>query len=416
MDTVNGITYRALRAHELLEFARVESRGFGNLYRIREGYLERDKQYDGVARANVAVADDVGIVGTIGAVNLEVGIPGKVVPLSGVTEVSVAATHRRRGVLTEMMRCTLQEEAQLGFMLAGLWASESAIYGRFGYGAAVEQQDVLVDPQRSRFRRSAQQQVVEDAVRFAEPREIQELGPMLWRKMMEQTPGMCTRPQPEWPRAYPEKQSDEPENKFQIVYREAGEPLGFASYLRRPYKGDDGWDYMMIKVLEVISLTPSAEVSLWRFLLDIDLMKRVQHESHPLRSNLWHMLEDPRCMSQTPYDALWLRVLDVPRALAARTYLASGTVCIAVQDEFCPWVAGRYELRVSSDGKAECERTERATDVVMPAATLGAIYMGAHDLRALHAANRCEEVSPGAVALVERMFSSPQVQQVVAEF
>ena len=416
METIDGITYRPVRPDETLSAAVVESRGFGGVYEIRQGRLENDKQYRGIARSNCA-HDGEDIVGTCSGVDMTVGVPGGVAAMSGITDVAVSPTHRRRGILTNMMRRQLQQERDQGFAMAGLWSSEAPIYGRFGYGMAVEQQEVAIQCDRSAFRRGNPVEAADGKMRFAAAEEIRRVGPDIWRRKIADTPGMASRVAPQWNRTFSDNLADDHSGHlFNVTYSEDSECLGYVSYRVSNSKDPDGLDYKTLKVRELIALNPRAEAAIWRFLLDIDLVHLVQHDAHPVRSLLWRLLDDPRCMSQKPYDALWLRILDVPKALSARTYSVPGEVTLEVVDEFGGWTSGTFALTVQSDGSAECNTTDADADIKMPIATLGAIYMGDHDLASLHAANRCTELTAGSVELAAAMFADPRVHHVVAEF
>ena len=415
-DTVNGITYRPVRPQEILPYSRAISLGFGSVYQIRPGELERNSRYEHLARANCASDGDV-IVGACIGVDMHVGVPGGIEPMSGITAVAVSPTHRRRGILTQLMRRQLAEEHQKGFALAGLWASESIIYGRYGYGIAVEQQEIAIERHRSQFRPESQALVQLHNVSFATPKEIRDIGPDLWLAKMRSTAGMVSRIEPVWEETYPDpKPAAEPKKEFRIIYRENDKPLGYAAYSLSGSKDPDGLSYQELRVKEVLAATPSAEASLWRFILNVDLVHLIKHGSHPVRSSLWRMFSDPRCMSQDPYDALWLRLLDIPKALSGRTYNSPGTVVIGITDDTCEWVDGNYELRVADNGSAECVRTDAPADLEMPVATAATIYIGAHDLNGLHAAARCTEFTAGAVQTVARMFATQHQHHVAAEF
>ena len=416
METIDGITYRPLQPHENLRAAVTESRGFGNVYQVRPGGLERAKQYREVARVNCA-ADGEEVVGTCAGVDMEVGVPGGVAPMSGITSVAVSPTHRRRGILTQMVRKQLQQERDRGFPLAGLWASEAPIYGRFGFGMAVEQQEVAIECDRSTFRAGNPAATANGKIRFATAADIRRVGPDIWQRKMAVTPGMASRDAHPWQSAYPDSSTDKRfADVFNVTYSEGADTLGFASYRISDSRDLDELAFKMLKVRELIALNPRAEAAIWRFLLDIDLVHLVQHESHPVRSLLLRLLDDPRCMTQKPYDALWLRILDVPKALSARTYSTPGEFVLEVVDDFCGWTTGRYALVANGDGSAECNPTDGSVDIEMPIATLGAIYMGDHDLAVLHAADRCAELSRGSVQLASAMFADARVHHVAAEF
>lgn len=151
-----------------------------------------------------------------------------------------------------------------------------------------------------------------------------------------------------------------------------------------------------------MAATREAYAAVWRFLIDIDLHPRITHDA-TLDEPLAHMLVDPRALRSTVVDNLWVRLVDIDRALAMRAYTAPLDVVLAVADDFCPWNAGSHRLQ--ADGTAvSCERTQAAPDMQLTATELGAIFLGGTTLATLAAAGRVEELRPGAVAACSRAF------------
>ncbi len=119
------------------EFLRVDELAFGYDATDEENELDRT-----LREPKRMIAARVGgeMVGIAGAYSFDMTVPGGSAPMAGVTWVGVLPTHRRRGVLTAMMRHQLHDlhESQ-GEAVAALYASESVIYGRFGYGQASQE-------------------------------------------------------------------------------------------------------------------------------------------------------------------------------------------------------------------------------------------------------------------------------------
>jgi predicted acetyltransferase len=190
------------------------------------------------------------------------------------------------------------------------------------------------------------------------------------------------------------------------VYERDGEPRGYAWYRT---KGDwaDSRPNGAVRLKEAVALDADAHGGVWRFLLGVDLMTSVAADNVPGDDPVFHRLLDPRLVTVSVTDGLYVRLLDVPKALAGRAYDRSGSVVVEVVDPFGGWAAGRYVLDASPDGAA-CEPTSESADLTLSAADLGAVYLGDTPLRTLHGAGRVDEHAPGAVERASRLFAWPR--------
>ncbi|WP_233646676.1 GNAT family N-acetyltransferase [Streptomyces sp. BSE6.1] len=344
-------------------------------------------------------------VGTAGAFAFRMTVPGGAqVPTAGVTMVSVAATHRRRGVLTSMMRRQLDDVRSWGEPLAVLTASEPAIYGRFGYGAATFELGAEIDT--SRVRLSVPPGTDDVRLRYAAPADVLDACEAVYARLVPARPGMLAR-RPGWERLGvldPESGRDGASPLQCVLARRDGEVTGFARFRVRPGWGPEGPKGTV--VLDALAgLDPATEAALWRFLYDIDLTSTLTVRGRPVDEAWQHQVSDVRRCRPALRDALYVRLVDVGATLAARTYQAPVDVVFEVEDAFCPWNAGRW--RLSGDAKgASCERTADAADLVLSVRELGAAYLGGVSLGSLGAAGRVREVRSGALAAASVGFGS----------
>ena len=411
---LDGIVFRDAREHERFEFYRAMHRGFSGHFTTDEGRLEHDKAAYGSMDSCVCAFDGDELVGTSGWDQYELTVPGGKTDFMAITDVTVAATHTRRGILREMMRRVLDKGYESGQHTAGLWSSESNIYGRFGFGISGGGNVAKIDTRDSRFRVMPP---IAGEVRFAGIEKMREVASVVWAKAAAVTPGMMLRNDAQWDWIFDPKRVKRMRDRkpFHVTYAENGEPLGYATY-RITHREKDVHSANLVKVEELIAATTPAEAALWRFILDIDLASEVEHFHHPKKSNLLWLLADPRKLSLTDYDSVWFRILDPVRSLSARSYSAPGEVVIEIVDEFCPWTEGVYLLSIDSDGSASCETTTRSPDVTLPVASLGAIYMGAFSLSGLQRASRVTEHTNGAVAQIDTMFTTSSVHSFLPDF
>jgi predicted acetyltransferase len=193
--------------------------------------------------------------------------------------------------------------------------------------------------------------------------------------------------------------------KFYAVYEAGGAVEGTAIYRVKP-DWDERGPKGRISAIEVITSTPPATRDLWRWLIEVDLVTLVCGVRAPVPHPLQLLLAEPRRLGFTVGDALWLRVVDVPAALAARTYGRAGTLVLEIRDAFCPWNAGRWRLVVGEDGRGVAERTTVEPDVTLDAADLAATYLGTFRFSELARAGRVVEETAGALVRADALFTA----------
>jgi predicted acetyltransferase len=347
-----------------------------------------------------AAREDGTIVGGAGAFPFELTVPGGVVPTAGVTVVGTYPTHRRRGVLREMMRAQLDDVHERGEPLALLWASEETIYGRFGYGMASLAGEIELPREYSAFVRPLER---EGRLRFVDADEALQLFPRVWNAVRRRYPGMFARSRSWWELRIlfePPGGPGEGGPKRFVVLEQDGRPEGYAVYRHKP-KWEKGVSNSELEVVEAIALDGRPTAELWRYLFDIDWAARISAFLLPVDHPLFFLLATPRRMRYRAFDGVWARLVDVGTALSARTYATDGAVVFDVIDEFCPWNAGRWRL---ADGRAK--RTKAAAQIRCDVSALGSAYLGAFGFSELVRAGRVAELRRGAAARADAMFAA----------
>ncbi|MFI2235357.1 GNAT family N-acetyltransferase [Streptomyces chrestomyceticus] len=340
--------------------------------------------------------DDGETVGTAGAYSFRLTVPGgSVLPVAGITLVSVQPTHRRRGLLRAMMRRQLADVRDRGEALAVLTASEPEIYGRFGYGAASEAVSMTLDT----LRQSINVPEGADAVRLrlVDPETGLASCEKVYEQLVTDRPGMLAR-QPGWerlPLLDPEADRDGAGPLLCVLAEVAGEVRGYARYAVKAGWDGGGPDGTVV-LRDVEALDPVVYAALWRYLFGIDLTSRLTVRNRPADDPLLHLVDDIRRCRVMVRESLFVRLVEAGEALAARTYAAPLDVVLDVADPFCPWNEGRWRLTGDEKG-ASCERTADPADLALTVRELGAAYLGGFTLDALAAAGRVRELRPGAL-------------------
>jgi len=349
------------------------------------------------------VFDGRQVVGTAGIFSYQMAVPGGSLACGGVTRVGVVATHRRRGLLRAMMRRQMDDMHQRGEPLAALYASEAPIYGRFGYGLATYMADIEIERSHGAFLNPPP---VRGRVVMADVPAAVDAFTQVWADVQPTQPGMLTLDARWWRNQLADlefsRQGFSPH--YRVVYEADGKPAGFALY-RIKMDWDATGPIGMLRVEHLIAASADAYAALWRYLLEVDLIARVTADGRSVDEPLRFLLADARQPKTSVADGIWLRLVDVARALAGRRYGVEGRLVLRVRDAFCPWNDGHYELN-GGPTNAVCERCTDDPDVELSAADLAAAYLGGNRFRTLHEAGRIEELHRGAVARADAMFAS----------
>jgi predicted acetyltransferase len=346
-----------------------------------------------------AVFDDGRVVGGAGVFPFPLTVPGGTLPCAGVSIVGVLPTHRRRGLLRRMMEAQLEEMRERDEPIAALWASEETIYERFGYGLAsvgvhvdAERKGVSVRPDLPR----------EATARLVSHDEALDAFPPVYARVARTRQGMVVRSREWWDLR---RLDDAPDRRrgggplVRALFERDGRPVGYALY-RLHQDGTSASDWKKtIRVVEAFGIDDGATRDVWRFLLEIDWVDRVAAFNLPLDHPLQLLVDRINKLHLEVWDGLWLRLVDVPAALAGRSF-APGRVTIEVtSDTQLPANAGSWTI---DDGTVR--RARRRADVRLPVDALASAFLGGFSFAQLVAAGRAVETARAGVARADALF------------
>lgn len=392
----NDVEIGRIDAEEYGDFRRVFLQTFG--YSMSEEQLTRIRPWQELDRA-VAARSDGRIVGTSGAYTFDLAMPwADPAPCAGVTVVSVRADHRRRGVLTRMMRQLFDDAEQRAEPFAALWASEAPIYGRYGFGPAAPTIAIEVERAHGRLRTPVDVSTVE----LVDAETAGKRLPAIYEVARRERPGMLGFADSWWERLLdddPAHRDGAGEKRYAVL----GD-RGFAIYRLKEDWGDTGPNGTA-RVQELVALDPDATASLWQFVIDTDLSARTRAIRRPADDPMPLLLHDEGRAKVTADMPLYVCLLDLPAALAARRYHRDDTLTLRVRDAFLPRNDGTWRLSVT-DGVAVCEPSTGDADLELPSDVLAALSLGGQRATRYAAAGRLQQHTADAAVRFDRLFAT----------
>lgn len=365
-----GVTIGPVSAERADEYLGVMGSAFG--FDHDEADLERFNHFFEWDRARAAYDGDR-MVGTVGAFSLKMTVPGATMPCGGTTVVTVQPTHRRRGILRMMLDSHLEDIQEHGEPIAGLWASDSGIYGRFGYGISARDAEIEVGRAHSAFHRLTAPHA---PVRLVDKEEAATVLPDFYDQVRSQYPGFFARSPAWW--KYRRLHDPSADRDGATAYRfavteENGSVTGFVQY-RYKEKWTDGHGAGELLITELLGSGPEAWAGLWRFILEHDLTTTIKAPHRSIEDPLFGLLAAPRRARTQIDDSLWIRIMEIPRALEGRSYSAVADAVVQVHDPLDASLT-TWRLELSPEG-ARVSPSSDEPEVEVDVEDLGASFLG----------------------------------------
>ncbi|MEV5434897.1 GNAT family N-acetyltransferase [Streptomyces sp. NPDC052682] len=398
--TASEFQPRCVAEHEFVPWARMIADTYGLDRSERE--LADQRAATDLTRT-LAVFDEGEPVAGVSVYSRLLTVPGGVLPAAGIASVGVAPTHRRRGILTAMMRTQLTDlYEQRREPIAVLRPSEAGIYGRYGYGPATVGNRMRCDRRALRFRPGTD--FGDGGVRLRQAERARPLLEEVYDRVRTVTAGWPDRQTAHWTvrlADYPHRRGGATSLRYAVHEERDGRATGYALYRHRSEPDGRGGSAGVLQVEELAACSRQAYAALWRFLAGVDLVTWIDYEG-AVDEPLPHLLVERRAVNAALYR-LWLRPVDLGRALAGRGYGRDLDLVLDVRDDFCPWNSGRHRLQ-AQDGRAVCAPTTAPADLRLTVAELGAAFLGGTSLTSLAAAGLVEELRHGALSAASAAF------------
>ncbi|MCT9820602.1 GNAT family N-acetyltransferase [Microbacterium sp. W1N] len=370
----------------------------------REAFFDRTAYRRKIGVYDAAGAEPALPVATFASWESQLTVPGGTVPACAISSVTVAPTHRRRGLLSAVMAGELRTAVSQGFPLAALTVSESGIYGRFGFAPAAAAAHWEIAVRRARWIGPTPAGRID----FVSRETGRALAPGLHERTRLASPGEIDMPGGHWDRAFGTRpDADKPERLRVVQYRSAeGDDIdGLAVY--SVSENHDDYAASTVDISMLLAATDDAYAALWRFFLSMDLIGTIRAGELAVDEPLWWMISDQRAAKITVRDHQYLRVLDVPAALAARRYDVADAVALEVDDPL-DIAGGAFVLTVDDDGRAEVDAVDAPPpgipSVRLGVAELSALLLGGVSPVTLARAGRLQADDPERLA---RLFAAP---------
>lgn len=393
-----SVEFRPISAEELPEMARVSSIGFGET----ADWFEREKEFASTALDRTWIGfDGDDMVATSRNFPFEITVPGgQTLHAAGVSAVTVLPTHRRQGLLRSMMTRMLDDAVERGEPISMLTASEATIYGRFGYGVSHRALSMRIDKSELEFAHARPP----GRIRLIDVQEAGKVEPEVFERVRLVYPGAVSRP-PEWWCHYYDPAHG---TRFDAIYESpSGAVDGYVTYSIRDKWGMNGAEHVLT-VRELVGCSREAQHALWHFVGEVDLIRTILARGVELDTPLpWLLTSIRAARTESIYDSLWSRVLDVPATLGARTYSAPGRIVLAIDDPVRRGQAadGTFSVDGGPDGAA-VTRVDGAADLSCNVNVLSAAWLGGVRWSQLAAAGHVHEHTDGALATADAMFAS----------
>ncbi|MBT2446520.1 GNAT family N-acetyltransferase [Streptomyces sp. ISL-43] len=383
----------------------------------------RERHHDMLRHCvRIGAYEEDAIVGFMAAHDFRLSVPGADLPCPGLTFVSVTPTHRRRGVLTALMGEMMRRAGAAGSPIAALWASESAIYGRFGYGSATQGATIEIDSTRPLALRIDPDR---RPLRLVDPGDaVAVVGP--YHEAARATrAGRPTRTAWRWTEEWLPEEDEEDEELGPpriIVLGDPGEPIaGYVLYRTKAESSETGAGSVrtpgLVQVYELEADTPAVAAALWECLASLDLTGKVSAWGRPADDPLLHFAADRDQVRVTAvFPALWLRLVDVAAALTGRSWAAPVELVLELTDVRVPANAGLFRLKAGPAGAAYEPADGQAPDLTLDVRELAACYLGGTRAVELVAAALVVEHTPGAAATLDAGLRTELLPHTADEF
>jgi predicted acetyltransferase len=401
-EVQSAIEYRAARPEDILAVMRAQSLGFGGSTADDEIQKWVD-QTSILPEWRLCAFDGSEPVSQIVVVPTRMNWNGREIGSAGVTDVFTVPTHRRRGIVRDLMMRAFAHMRDDGHAVAILEASMAAIYQRFGWAVVYTGLMHDFDPRHLRF---VDEIDAPGRLRLVKHTEARPLIEPAYRRFAAARTLTFARGDFEWARALRFQSQGRPP-PLVVTYEEDGETLGYAIYAVEQHGEMRPPPDQRLTIFEWVWLTPATHRGLVKYLAGHDLVDSVRMWAMPLDDPLFQQVQEPRWLQTRAFDGALARVVDVQAALVGRGYDGTGRLVLGVHDEYAPWNSGAWELTV--DGGARVRRVDDEPQVRLTPRVLALLVAGTQPATVLARGGLIDVLDPSALDVADALFRTSHV-------
>lgn len=406
------VSLRAATRNDIRDVAEVWLHAFPGERSLAERMhvLETGGVFDGIESVSVAEAGNR-LAGAYKLYPLTQHIGGAALPMAGLAAVAVAPWARRRGVARVLCEHALRRARERSDVLSVLYPFRPDFYERLGWGTVGELHSFRFRPEHLRASGGHDVQLARD----------DDLGFVkdCYARAANRSNGLIDRPAQLWRRILA------PDHIHVYVRRAPG---GIDGYLLLRYGRSSIPSERTLFVRELIADSDDARDALLGWVsLQRDLWRVIRYDAAP-DEFFTHRLLDPRLPRHRGTRWLWaptarvirgpmLRVLDIPRALEARTTWGDAsplTFELRVEDRELPDNAGPF--LVDFDGATACVRPGSGAGVTLECDASGFARIYAGEIPASRAARLGLARVDGDARPLDRLFALSPAFRLLDEF
>ncbi len=347
--------------------------------------------------------DGARLVSSFSTIPFTMRANGTAVPMGGVSAVGTLPEYRRRGLVRRISTQAFADMRERGQAVASLWASQAAIYQRYGYAMASVLRSYRMDTADIGFfdgdEGSSQVERLDVGAGY-------DLVKRVYIAFIADRMCYLHRARPLWLNNALDEDDAQGPIHIALSRDASGEPDGYAIYTLRAGRRDHASRNQEIVIRDLAWLSPDAYRSLWSFIRRHDLVGSVRWDNAPSDDPAVELFMEPRLLHARDHEGLWLRMVDVPAALAGRGWNADGELSLSVaEDALAPWNTGIWRLSVA-DGSAEVTPGAASADLQLSVKALALLYTGRRSARELAAWGMLEGAPP-ALRRADALFATP---------
>jgi predicted acetyltransferase len=342
---------------------------------------------------SLAVFEQRSIVATLSAYVVEISLPGGVhAAATALVDIGVVPERRGLGLARALVAAFCSRARDRGETLAVLNTDVTGLYERFGFGVATTEWSATVPLRRATPLPGSDRR---GQVRLIEVTEAQGMLPEIFASLRQDRVGEVLRTSQWWEEHFADATRVGAPMEFAVIERD-GDVRGYVAFVRASAQSG-------LVVVELVVTDDGSSRELLEFVGDLTDGGPIRLRAQPLDAL------DERAADREASPQLWLRVLDVPRALSLRRYAAASRTVLAMRDELLEANCGRFLLETHADGTASVTPSNDEAAIALDVGVLGRVFLGGSTFSELATSGEIVVGDASALASIDRAFATTRM-------